>query len=418
VSDVIVVGGGPAGSTVAALVAESGHRVQIFERTAFPRFAIGESLMPDTYWTFERLGVLDKLNKSAFPRKHSVQFFGQSGRGSAPFYFSDNNPHESSVTWQVQRAEFDQMLLENAAEKGAEVHQNTRIIEVLFDGASRDEKAPRATGVRAKFADGEIREFDAQVVVDATGQSALIGRRLKLTTPEPQLKKASIYTHFTGGYRDEGIDEGATLILHTENRDSWFWYIPLPDDKVSIGVVGDLDYLVQGRSEEAQEIFNQELAKCAPIQERLQDAAQLLPVRTTKDFSYRATRIAGEGWVLVGDAFGFLDPMYSSGVYLALKSGEMAADAICEAFVKDDFSAEQLGGFGPDFIRGMEAVRKMVYAFYSEDFSFAKFLKHHPECKQGVIDILSGNLFSQHVEPIFGPMGEMCNIPEDIGLTK
>ena len=110
--------------------------------------------------------------------------------------------------------------------------------------------------------------------------------------------------------------------------------------------------------------------------------------------------------------------MYSSGVYLALKSGEMAADAICEAFVKDDFSAEQLGGFGPDFIRGMEAVRKMVYAFYSEDFSFAKFLKHHPECKQGVIDILSGNLFSQHVEPIFGPMGEMCNIPEDIGLTK
>ena len=310
------------------------------------------------------------------------------------------------------------MLLENAAERGAEVHQNTRIIEVLFDGASRDEKAPRATGVRAKFADGEIREFDAQVVVDATGQSALIGRRLKLTTPEPQLKKASIYTHFTGGYRDEGIDEGATLILHTENRDSWFWYIPLPDDKVSIGVVGDLDYLVQGRSEEAQEIFNQELAKCAPIQERLQDAAQLLPVRTTKDFSYRATRIAGEGWVLVGDAFGFLDPMYSSGVYLALKSGEMAADAICEAFVKDDFSAEQLGGFGPDFIRGMEAVRKMVYAFYSEDFSFAKFLKHHPECKQGVIDILSGNLFSQHVEPIFGPMGEMCNIPEDIGLTK
>ena len=417
-SDVIVVGGGPAGSTVAALVAESGHRVQIFERTAFPRFAIGESLMPDTYWTFERLGVLDKLNKSAFPRKHSVQFFGQSGRGSAPFYFSDNNPHESAVTWQVQRAEFDQMLLENAAEKGAEVHQNTRILEVLFDKASRKEEAPRATGVRAKFADGEIREFDAQVVVDATGQSALIGRRLKLTTPEPQLKKASIYAHFTGGLRDEGIDEGATLILHTENRDSWFWYIPLPDDKVSVGVVGDLDYLVQGRSEEAQEIFNQELAKCAPIQARLQDAAQLLPVRTTKDFSYRATRIAGEGWVLVGDAFGFLDPMYSSGVYLALKSGEMAADAICEAFVKDDFSAEQLGGFGPDFIRGMEAVRKMVYAFYSEDFSFAKFLKHHPECKQGVIDILSGNLFSQHVEPIFGPMGEMCNIPEDIGLTK
>ena len=177
------------------------------------------------------------------------------------------------------------------------------------------------------------------------------------------MKKASIYTHYRGGQRDEGIDEGATLILHTENRDSWFWYIPLPDDKVSVGVVGAISYLVQGRREDAQTIFDQELAKCRPMQERLQNAEQLFPVKTTKDFSYRASRIAGEGWVLVGDAFCFLDPMYSSGVYLALKSGEMAADAIAEAFAKEDFSAAQLGGFGPELVRGMEAVRKMVYAF-------------------------------------------------------
>ena len=409
-SDVIVVGGGPAGSTVAALVAESGRGVQIFERTQFPRFAIGESLMPDTYWTFKRLGMLDKLKQSAFPRKHSVQFFGQSGRGSAPFYFSDNNPHESSVTWQVQRDEFDAMMLQNAAEKGAQVHRGARVLEVLFNGDT-------ATGVRAKLADGATREFAARVVVDATGQSALIGRKLKLTTPEPQLKKGSIYTHFAGGQRDEGIDEGATLILHTENRDSWFWYIPLPDDKVSVGVVGDMSYLLQGRKEDPQQIFAEELAKCAPIQERLRSAEQLMPVRTTKDFSYRASRIAGEGWVLVGDAFCFLDPMYSSGVYLALKSGEMAADTIAAAFVKDDFSAAQLGGFGPELIRGMEAVRRMVYAFYSQDFSFGKFLKKYPECTQGVIDVLSGNLFSEHVEPIFGPMGQMCQMPNDTALT-
>ena len=409
-SDVIVVGGGPAGSTVAALVAESGRGVQIFERTQFPRFAIGESLMPDTYWTFKRLGMLDKLKQSAFPRKHSVQFFGQSGRGSAPFYFSDNNPHESSVTWQVQRDEFDAMMLQNAAEKGAQVHRGARVLEVLFDG-------DKATGVRARLADGATREFAARVVVDATGQSALIGRKLKLTTPEPQLKKGSIYTHCAGGQRDEGIDEGATLILHTENRDSWFWYIPLPDDKVSVGVVGDMSYLLQGRKEDPQQIFAEELAKCGPIQERLHSAEQLMPVRTTKDFSYRASRIAGEGWVLVGDAFCFLDPMYSSGVYLALKSGEMAADAIAAAFDKDDFSAAQLGGFGPELIRGMEAVRRMVYAFYSQDFSFGKFLKKYPECTQGVIDVLSGNLFSEHVEPIFGPMGQMCQMPNDTALT-
>jgi flavin-dependent dehydrogenase len=426
VSEVIVIGGGPAGSTVAALVAEAGHSVQLFEREQFPRFSIGESLMPDTYWTFKRLGVLDKLKASAFPRKHSVQFFGKSGRSSAPFYFADNNPHESSVTWQVQRGEFDKMLLDNAGEKGAEIHQGARVLEVLFDGvaemgASRSDVAPaipRATGVRAKLADGETRDFTAQVVVDATGQSALIGRKLKLTAPEPQLKKASIYTHYRGGHRDEGIDEGATLILHSENRDSWFWYIPLPEDKVSVGVVGAIDYLVQGREEDAQTIFDQELAICAPVQERLQGAEQLLPVKTTKDFSYHASRIAGEGWVLVGDAFCFLDPMYSSGVFLALKSGEMAADAIGEALAKGDFSAEQLGGFGPELVRGMEAVRKMVYAFYSKDFNFGEFLKRYPHCKQGVIDVLSGNLFSEHVEPIFGPMGEMCEMPDDIALTR
>ena len=410
-SDVIVIGGGPAGSTVAALVAATGRQVRLFERAQFPRFAIGESLMPETYWTFRRLGVLDQLKASTFPRKHSVQFFGPSGRGSAPFYFADTNPHESAVTWQVLRGPFDEMLLDNARAKGVQVHQGTRVLNVLWEGE-------RATGVRAQLAEGQTRDFAAQVVVDATGQSALIGRKLKLTQPEPELKKASIYTHYRGGQRDEGIDQGATLILHTANRDSWFWYIPLSDDVVSVGVVGALDYLLQGRAAAAQTIFDQELAQCRPLQERLQRAEQLFPVKTTKDFSYRARRMAGEGWVLVGDAFCFLDPMYSSGVYLALKSGEMAADAIAGAFAKGDFSAAQLGGFGPELVRGMEAVRKMVYAFYAKDFSFAEFLKRHPECKQGVIDVLSGNLFSDRVEPIFGPLSAVCPMPAAIALTR
>ena len=410
-SDVIVIGGGPAGSTVAALVAATGHQVRLFERAQFPRFAIGESLMPATYWTFRRLGVLDQLKASAFPRKHSVQFFGPSGRGSAPFYFADTNPHESAITWQVLRGPFDAMLLDNARAQGVQVHQGARVLNALWEGE-------RTTGVRAKLASGQTRDFAAQVVVDATGQSALLGRKLKLTQPEPALKKASIYTHYRGGRRDEGIDEGATLILHTANRDSWFWYIPLSDDVVSVGVVGAISYLLQGRSTDAQTIFNQELAQCRPLQERLQRAEPLFPVKTTKDFSYRARRMAGEGWVLVGDAFCFLDPMYSSGVYLALKSGEMAADAIAGAFAQGDFSAAQLGGFGPELVRGMEAVRKMVYAFYAQDFSFAEFLKRHPECKQGVIDVLSGNLFSDRVEPIFGPLSAVCPMPDPIALTR
>ncbi len=409
--DVIVIGGGPGGCATATLVAEKGHRVLLLERDQSSQFKIGESLMPATYWTFKRLGVLGKLQGSHFPKKHSVQFYSSSGKASAPFYFYRNDPHESSVTWQVLRSEFDQMLLENVQEKGAEVQRGVSVHEVLFDG-------DRAVGVRAKRADGRIEEYSAKVVVDSTGQSALISRKLKINTIEPKLKKASIFTHFEGGIRDQGIDEGATLILHTENKDSWFWYIPLPYDHVSVGVVGDLGYLLQDRrgadgTLSHQAIFDEELAKCPALQPRIAGAKQLFPVKVTKDFSYRANRIAGNGWVLVGDAFGFLDPVYSSGLFLALKSGEMAADTINEAFEKEDFSAEQLGGFGADFVAGMEAIRKLVYAFYTKDFSFARFLKRFPECQQGIVDILSGNVYKKNVTGIFGPMAKMCPLPED-----
>ncbi|MCZ6633853.1 MAG: NAD(P)/FAD-dependent oxidoreductase [bacterium] len=405
--DVIVIGGGPAGSTTAALVAEYGHRVLVLEREKFPRFQIGESLMPGTYWSFKRLGVLDKLKKSAFTRKYSVQFFSGSGKGSAPFYFYKHDPHESSVTWQVLRSEFDQMMMDNAREKGAEVRQGASVLQVIFDG-------DRAIGVRVKYRNGRVNDLSARVVVDATGRSALLSRKLNLKTVEPELKKASIFTHFKGGYRDEGIDEGATLILHTKEKDSWFWSIPLSDDVVSVGVVGGLDYLFREREGTPQEIFETELEKCARMKERLVGAEQLFPVKVTQDFSYRSRAVAGLGWVLIGDAYGFLDPVYSSGVFLALKSGEMAADAIHEAFDKDDFSGAQLGGWGSEFIAGMEAIRKLVYAFYTKDFSFAQFLKVHPECVDGIVDILSGKVYINDVTPIFKPMGEMCSLPEDV----
>ena len=420
--DVIVIGGGPAGSTTATLVAEKGHRVLLLERDKEPRFKIGESLVPATYWTFKRLGLLEKLKASHFPKKYSVQFYSGSGKSSKPFYFFENDSHESSVTWQVLRSEFDQMLLDNAAEKGAEVQRGVSVHEVLFD-------EDKAIGVRAKLANRNIEDLSASVIVDSTGQSAFISRRLKINKIEPELRKASIYTHFEGGMRDEGIDEGATLILHTVNKDSWFWYIPLPYDRVSIGVVGSIDYLLQNRRSldgklDYQAIFEEELDKCPALKRRIKhshaehgkEATQLFPVKVTKEFSYRASQIAGDGWVLVGDAFGFLDPVYSTGLFLALKSGEMAADAINDAFEKDDFSGERLGKFGPEYVEGMEAFRKLVYAFYAQEFSFARFLKAHPECQQGIIDILSGNVFTKDVSTIFPPMAKMCPLPEDFTL--
>ena len=413
--DTIVIGGGPAGSTVATLVAEQGHRVLLLERTSTPQFKIGESLIPATYWTFKRLGMLEKLRASHFPQKYSVQFYSRSGKASNPFYFFQTNPHDSAVTWQVLRSEFDQMLLDNAKEKGVEIRRGTGVREVLFEGDT-------ATGVVTQNVDGTRETLNATVIVDSTGQRSLIGRQLSLNTTEPNLKMASLFTHYEGGHRDEGIDEGATLILHTEEKDSWFWSIPLPYNRTSIGVVGELDYLLQNRRDadgklNAQKIFTEELAKCAPLQQRLEGANQLFPIQSTKDFSYRASRIAGNNWVLVGDAFGFLDPVYSTGLFLALKSGEMAADVIIEAFHKNDFSEAQLGSFGPAFVKGMEAFRKLVYAFYTKEFSFARFLSEYPEHQGGIVDILSGDVFRKDVTHIFPAMAEMCPFPPEVPLN-
>ncbi len=419
--DTIIIGGGPAGSTAATLIAQQGYRVLLLERDAEPTFKIGESLIPATYWTFKRLGMLDKLRTSHFPQKFSVQFFTRTGKATTPFYFFETNPHESAVTWQVLRSEFDQMLLDNAIEKGVEVRRGVSVRKVIFEG-------DKAIGVAAQNgkndhaqASNNLETINGNVIVDSTGQRSLIGRQLNLNTIEPNLKKASLFTHYEGGHRDEGIDEGATLIMHTEDKESWFWSIPLPYNRTSIGVVGELDSLLQNRREpdgklNAQKIFNEELEKCQPLKQRLEGAKQLFPIQTTKDFSYRASRIAGDNWVLIGDAFGFLDPVYSTGLFLALKSGEMAADVIIEAFRENDFSEKQLGSFGKTFVDGMEAFRKLVYAFYTKEFSFARFLSEYPEHLGGIVDILSGDVYRRDVTYIFPDMSKTCYFPPEVPL--
>ena len=420
--DVIVIGGGPAGSTAATLIAQNGQRVLLLERDAEPTFKIGESLIPATYWTFKRLGMLNRLRKSHFPQKYSVQFYSRIGKASAPFYFFETNPHESSVTWQVLRSEFDQMLLDNAMENGVDVLRGVSVRKVIFEGK-------KAIGVviqnrgnsELSTPDKDTETVYGTVIVDSTGQSSLIGRQLKLNSVEPNLKKASLFTHYEGGHRDSGIDEGATLILHTEEKDSWFWSIPLPYNRTSVGVVGELDYLLQNRRDSdgklnAQKIFDEELDRCQPLKQRLKGAKQLFPIQTTKDFSYRASKIAGEHWVLIGDAFGFLDPVYSTGLFLALQSGEMAADTIIEAFRDNDFSETKLGEFGQKFVDGMEAFRKLVYAFYTKDFSFARFLSDYPEHLGGIVDILSGDVYRRDVTHIFPDMSKMCYFPPEVPL--
>lgn len=390
--DILVIGGGPAGSTVATLAAQQGYRVAVFEREHFPRYHIGESLIPETYWVLKRLGMLDKLKASQFTKKHSVQFVGASGRSSAPFYFHDNKPHECSQTWQVRRSEFDEMLLRNAEEQGAVVHEGVRVMDVLFDG-------DRAVGIKVAQEGQAAEEFRAPVIVDASGQSSMIINKLNLRVSDPQLNKGAVWTYYEGARRDAGIDEGATTVLSLQGKEGWFWYIPMHDNIVSVGVVADFDYLFKDRKDHAR-TFAEELDNCPALQERIAGARQVAPVKGTKDYTYRAKQAAGDGWVLVGDAFGFLDPLYSSGVLLALKSGELAADAIIEGLRKNDFSRAQLGNWEGGYVEGMNRMRRLVCEYY-DGFNFGDFVKRFPEHRGDITDLLIGDLFKPELDKAF-----------------
>jgi flavin-dependent dehydrogenase len=393
--DVVVIGGGPAGSAVSTLVVDRGFSVGLFERERFPRFHIGESLIPETYWVLERLGMLDKMRRSHFVRKYSVQFVNASGRLSAPFYFRDNKPHECSQTWQVVRSEFDAMLLENAREHGVDAHEEAHVLEVVFDQG-------RATGVRVRDASGARREVRARVVVDASGQAALLQNRMKLRVWDPVLNKGAIWTYWQGAYRDTGRDEGATMVLQTADRQGWFWYIPLHGDIVSVGVVAPFDYLFKNRAGHEQ-TYQEEIDRCEAVKQRVAKATRATGYFATRDYSYRSTTVAGDGWVLVGDAFGFLDPLYSSGVLLALKSGELAAAAIADGLQRGDTSGEQLGRWGENFNRGVDRMRRLVCEYYA-GFSFGRFVRQYPELRGTITDLLIGDLFTDRVDQVWEPM--------------
>jgi flavin-dependent dehydrogenase len=392
--DAIVVGGGPAGATTATLLAQHGRQVLLLERESFPRYHIGESLMPHTWFTFERLGVLDWLKQSGSPRKHSVQFVSISGKVSQPFYFFKTITEDWASTWQIRRSDFDKMMLENAAATGVDVRQGVAVRDVLRQG-------DRVIGVRADVPGGS-ETHRARVVVDATGRDALLAAKLGWKQRDPDLNKIAIFTYYTGALRDPGLDEGATTVAYIPDK-GWFWYIPLVDDTVGVGVVAEHDYLYR-ETRDPEAIFRREAEDCRWIREHLAPGTHQGPMRVTGEFSYRATQAAGEGFCLVGDAFSFLDPVFSSGVYLALKSGELAADTIHAALETGEVTATTFQQYERDVRHGLDSFRRLVLAFYDPAFNFGEFIGKHPDLQPQLVDALVGNVFKD-LRPLMDALG-------------
>ncbi len=406
--EAIVIGGGPAGSAAATVLAQHGHRLLLLEKERFPRYRVGESLLPYCYFPLERMGLIDQMKASDFVEKHSVQFVTTDGKVSAPFYFFQHFDHPAAKTWQVVRSEFDSMLLENARQKQVDVRQGSAVTDFV-----REEG--KVVGVRAVDEAGEQHVFRAPVTVDATGRNALAMSKNRWRKWDPQLNKVAIWTYLEGAVRDPGLEAGSTTIAYIPEK-GWFWYIPLPGDMVSVGIVGESSYLFRD-TKDLPEIFCREIGNNEWIKEHLAPAKQKGEYYVTKEFSYRSEYCAEDGLVLVGDAFAFLDPVFSSGVYLALRSGELAADAIHAALASGQVSADAFVGYSERVCREIEAMRKLVYAFYDTAFSFGKLIKRHPDLRSDLTDCLIGNLDRDFTE-LFSAVGELIQVPPELEHGK
>jgi len=408
--DAIVIGAGPAGASAASVLAENGRKVLILEREKFPRYHIGESLIPFTYHPLERLGMIDQLKKSAFTKKYSVQFISPAGDASQPFYFFNRYDRESvAQTWQVMRADFDLMLLNNAREKGAEVIEEITVKELIWD-------EDKVVGVKTIKKDGQENDFYAAITFDATGKEAFSATRNGWRERDPYLNKVAAWAYYEGAIRQKGVDEGATVVAFVPEK-GWFWWIPLHDNRVSLGIVAEGKYLSRGGIRTPQEMLEREIDNNKWVKENLGPAKRISEFYITNEYTHHSRHCGTEGLVLIGDAFCFLDPVFSSGLMLALKSGVMAADAAEEAFQTNDLSPERFTEYSTTLREGIENMRKLCYAFYNENFSFADLVKKYPDIAGDVTDCLSGDV-NKDFTRLFNCVEDFCEVPRALDLGR
>src|SRR5512142_596158 len=313
--DAVIIGGGPAGSTISALLARAGRRVVLLERARFPRFHVGESLLPYSLPIMERLGVLEKVRQAGFQEKYGAFFWNEGSGGIRPVVFADAINDKHPLAYQVKRADFDDLLLRHAMEQGVEVRQETPVKEVLFQNG-------RAVGVRAEDPTGRPFELAARVVVDASGQDALLSKKLKTRSFDPKLKRAGLFAHHENVPRPQGRCAG-DILLPVENN-VWYWIIPFSDGTSSVGAVFEPSEADNAPlpGETTEQRFDRIVGRSARMRELLGPGRRTSKVVGISDYASSSSRFAGDGWVMVGDAASFLDPVFSTGVFLAMAMGE------------------------------------------------------------------------------------------------
>lgn len=348
--DVLVVGGGPAGSTIATLLAERGYDVVMLEKSHHPRFHIGESLLPMNLPLFERLGVKEQVASIGIV-KYGAEFVSPDHEETSLFEFGQALDKSFPYSYEVRRSELDEILFKNAIAKGARAYEGCDVKRIEFPGGDR-------ALVVSQLDDGLTREWRPKFVVDASGRDTLLANQFAIKHRNKKHASASVFGHFTGAERRTGAQEGNISLFWFEH--GWFWYIPLRDGSVSVGVVC-WPYYMKSRKTDMECFFFDTIALCPPLAARLQAAKLVSPVTATGNFSYTSERCSGDKHIMIGDAFAFIDPVFSSGVFLAMNSAFSGAEAVDECLKNPATAARTLREFEKTSRYGLKIFSWIIY---------------------------------------------------------